>query len=122
MVRQSSPAIKPVDVEVLRNGKSVEEISFVHTNGSAHDPLPAHSSGFGNTAGLRGVNAAGTPSLAGQNGLTNTPGSPDDSPVSSFRPVGSDKSGHVTPLVNSKDGAGLGFTGSRAKTIDVPGG
>ena len=118
VVHQNGPIIKPVDVEVLRNGKSVEEISFVHTRSTAHEPLPAHGNQFGATSAPATANA----DLAGQGVPLNTPPSepPDDSSVPALERSGPDKPGPAPELSNGSDAPVPGFTGARAKTIVVP--
>ena len=118
VVHQNGPIIKPVDVEVLRNGKSVEEISFVHTRSTAHEPLPAHGNQFGATSAPATANA----DLAGQGVPLDTPPSepPDDSSVPALERSGPDKPGPAPELSNGSDAPVPGFTGARAKTIVVP--
>jgi pilus assembly protein CpaB len=122
LVHQNVPAITPVNVEVLRNGKSVEEISFVRTHGAAHEPLPAHGNDFGATPAPAGGNAGGTASLAGQKVplSASLAEPPDDSSVPIRERSGPDKPGPVTELSNGSDASVPGFTGARAKTIVVP--
>jgi pilus assembly protein CpaB len=117
VVHQNGPIIRPVDVEVLRNGKSVEEISFVHTRGPAHEPLPAHGNQFGATSAPAAANA----DLAGPGVLVGTPPSEpsDDSSAPTVERFDPGKSA-PSSLSNSSDASVLGFTGAHSKTIVVP--
>ena len=121
----SAPVAKPVEVEIMRNGKSVEKVSFVHNHGgpTAVNPAPtapttreqdqadqvASTPSRGDAgAGIdAGIEAGATPPAAMAPGLA---------PVAAAEslPAG------VPAAPSTVSSGAAGLHAARAKTIDVP--
>jgi len=125
-----APRIKPVEVEVMRNGKSSENISFIRADGAMRQAPVGES---WNTSALEGSNkVAATPSDRSQNhqaGLMNDPGTSGDpsadTPAWSGRAAKPEGHSHGTAAIGSSRTAAEGteidkFAAPTPKTIDVP--
>ncbi len=116
-VQNAAPRPKPVEVEVLRNGKSVENVSFVHGHGgsssSASIPAPETSAADSSNK-VADASGGSTKGAAGMTAVT-------ESAIGSSAGVGA-----TAPLAgnsaNIPAGSAIGASdhSSHSKTIDVP--
>lgn len=124
VVVMNRPRPKPVTVEVLRNGHSEESVSFVRTGGGANATQKVPSGG-GSTAAdppdkavLNDSNSA-QPSVAtaaaAPSARRRSPGLASLSMVGASGPVVADGA-----APGSSSASGSGYSGPRAKTIEVP--
>lgn len=123
-VGRRTPRVQPVEVEVLRNGSSAENISFVKTGGSAkrHSPRPQGETSSAAENSVKYASAApNVPSAS----TMDPPPSPTNDKAAAIGPVasssGSRSSGAAADRMPVLMGAGgEGFNSPRSKTIDVP--
>ncbi len=115
-VPNAAPRPKPVEVEVLRNGKSVENVSFVHGHGgSSSASIPAPETSAADSSNK--VADAGGVSIKGAAGMTAV----TENAIGSSAGVGA-----TAPLAgnsaNIPAGSAIGASdhSSHSKTIDVP--
>jgi len=119
------PANRPVEVEIMRNGKTVESVSFVHNHGgvSSADAAPT-----GPTASAQDQpdKVASTPS-SGESGADSDAGleagaTPPAAMTPGLAPVAAAEShpAGVPAAPATVGSSAAGFTAPHAKTIDVP--
>jgi pilus assembly protein CpaB len=122
-----APRANPIEVEVLRNGKSTENISFIRSDGSSHQaPAEAPPSGSSSEADSpdKVADAAPAPApLRHTHAAHSAPASATTtSSASDVAPPGS--SGHTLGVIGvpapMDDPGPNGFNKPHSKTIDVP--
>ena len=121
-----APRANPIEVEVLRNGKSTENISFIRSDGATHEtPAEAPPSGSSSEADSPDKVAAASPvprhthmahSAPANESATTTSDAADVAPAGS--------SGHTFGVIGipapMDDPGPNGFNKPHSKTIDVP--
>jgi pilus assembly protein CpaB len=121
------PANRPVEVEIMRNGKSVENVSFVHNHGGSSS-TDVNTAPTGPTASAQDQpdKVASTPSSEGA-GADSNPGmeaeaTPPAAMTPGLAPVAAAESppAGVPAAPATVSSSAAGFTAPHAKTIDVP--
>jgi pilus assembly protein CpaB len=119
-----APRANPIEVEVLRNGKSTENISFIRSDGASHQaPAEAPPSGSSSEADSPDKIAAASPAPRHTHVAHSVPTSATTtSDAADVAPAGS--GGHTLGVIGipapMDDPGPSGFNKPHSKTIDVP--
>jgi hypothetical protein len=109
------PTVHPVEIEIMRDGKSVESVSFVRSHGGdlSFNAAPTHPSA--------GAAANGAIIQGPANGLEAgaPPRLPPPAPLAPVAATGGQPASSAAAPLAANSGA-TGFTTPHAKTIDVP--
>ena len=112
--------VQPVEIEIMRNGKSVESVSFVHSHGGALSSNAAPMEPMASAQDQTDKAASAPHSEAADPGATNgfeADASPQEATAAGLAPVASTEG---QPAGASANSGAPGFTAPYAKTIDVP--
>jgi len=124
---QTVPRVKPVEIEIMRNGKSVESVSFVHSRGGTLSSNAAPTEPLASAQDQTDKVASTPPGGGADPGAANSAGleagpAPHEAMAAGLVPVASPESHPAgvpaAPATASSDAAG--FTAPHAKVIDIP--